>query len=78
MGIKDVAHRRKTVRKFKNKKVPMEDILYCIDVAREAPSGMNAQPWKFLVITDDTKKRDIKNICEKKRGNFMKSKGGVI
>lgn len=78
MGIKDVAHRRKTVRKFKNEKVSMEDILYCIDVAREAPSGMNAQPWKFLIITDEAKKKEIKKICEGKEKEFHGKIKGML
>ncbi len=78
MGIKDVAHRRKTVRKFKKEKVSMEDILYCIDVAREAPSGMNAQPWKFLIITDEAKKKEIKKICEEKEMEFHGKIKGML
>lgn len=71
-SIKDIAKRRKTVRKFKNKKVSIDDILYCIGVAKEAPSGMNAQPWKFLIMADDKKKEEIRKICEKGEKEFHK------
>ncbi len=68
--IKDIAKRRKTVRKFKNKKVSIDDILYCIEVAKEAPSGMNAQPWKFLLLTDAKKKKEIRKLCEEGEKEF--------
>lgn len=35
---------------FSDKKVSNEDILKIIDAARYAPSGMNFQPWEFVVI----------------------------
>jgi len=49
----ELARKRKTVRKFTNDTVRLEDILYCINVAREAPSGMNAQPWRFVIVSDE-------------------------
>jgi nitroreductase len=39
-NILELATRRKTVRKFRNEEIPLDDLLYCIDVAKEALSGM--------------------------------------
>jgi len=41
---------RRSVRLFKKDDVPDEIIERLIDLAHWAPSGMNAQPWKFVVI----------------------------
>lgn len=41
---------RRSVRNFKDDAVPDEEIKFLIDCARYAPSGMNMQPWSFLVI----------------------------
>ncbi|HHF56378.1 MAG TPA: nitroreductase family protein, partial [Thermoplasmatales archaeon] len=60
--ILELARRRKTVRKFADNKVRLEDILYCLNVAREAPSGMNAQPWRFVIVADEELKAKIREI----------------
>jgi len=70
MEIFEIAKRRKTVRKFSSKNVSMEDIIYCIKVAGEAPSGMNSQPWRFLILTDDEIKKKIREICEEEERKF--------
>ncbi|RLF43217.1 MAG: nitroreductase family protein [Thermoplasmata archaeon] len=78
MDIRSMAKRRKTVRKFKRKKPSINDILYCIQVAREAPSGMNAQPWKFLIVREEGKKKEIRKICERGERKFHESVGGKL
>ena len=63
--VLDLATRRKSVRKYSNKQVNMEDILYALEVARQAPSGANEQPWRFLVITDPELKNKLRDASEK-------------
>ena len=74
----ELARKRKTVRKFTNDTVRLEDILYCINVAREAPSGMNAQPWRFVIVSDEEIKAKIKEICEKGEREFYRKVGGEL
>lgn len=45
---------RRTVRAFKDDKVPKELILKILDTARWAPSGSNAQEWRFIVVTKES------------------------
>jgi nitroreductase len=56
---------RRSVRLFKKDDVPDEMIERLIDLAHWAPSGMNAQPWKFVVIKN-------KDILEEIRGATLK------
>jgi len=70
MDVFELAKRRKTVRKFDKKEVPMDDILHCIEVAKEAPSGMNSQPWRFLIIRNAEVKKKLRELCEKAEKNF--------
>ena len=49
---------RKTIRKYSNEQLPVEDIKRIINSARIAPSAVNAQNWKFIAIYND----DIKQI----------------
>lgn len=45
--------------------VSNEDLLACIDVAVQAPTGLAGENWRFLVVTDPTKKKLIADIyCE--------------
>jgi nitroreductase len=38
--------------------VPREVVLECLDIALQAPSGGNSQPWRWLIVDDpDTRKR---------------------
>ncbi len=46
----DIIKTRRSVRDYKDDPVSDEDIKFLIDCARYAPSGMNIQPWSFLVI----------------------------
>ena len=63
--ILELATSRKTVRKFSAKQVPMDDILYALDVARQAPSGANEQPWRFIIVTDPDLKKRIRDASER-------------
>jgi nitroreductase len=49
---KDAIEQRRSIRKFKRDSVPEEHIRALIDAARLAPSGSNAQPWRFKVVKD--------------------------
>ncbi len=48
----DLCLRRQSCRKFSDKAVEHEKLLRCIEAARLAPSGCNAQPWSFVVVED--------------------------
>ena len=63
----DAIKKRRSVRKFKPKEVTNELIEKLIDAARWAPSGMNSQPWQFIVIKDKEKLRKIAKMYKKAR-----------
>ncbi len=43
---------RRSIRKYTEEAVSDEDIITILESARWAPSGLNNQPWKFIVIKD--------------------------
>lgn len=67
--VAELAKRRKSVRKFKPDNFDMEVIIECIDVAKEAPSGSNAQPWHFVIVKDEELKRKVREVCERGKRN---------
>jgi len=44
--------KRRSIRVYENREVPMDLILKVLDIARWAPSARNAQPWEFVVVND--------------------------
>lgn len=45
---------RRSIRKYQEKPVEPEKIETLLKAAMYAPSAMNEQPWRFLVLTDRT------------------------
>jgi len=44
---------RRSVRKFRPDPVPREILEHVLELATWAPSGMNRQPWHFIVVKGD-------------------------
>jgi iodotyrosine deiodinase len=64
--------RRRTIRKFSDKKIPLKVIKNCIKTASTAPSGANMQPWQFVVVSDPKIKKEIRILAEKEENEFYK------
>jgi len=56
LTTKEAIEQRRSIRKFKADAVPDEYLRALIDAARLAPSGSNAQPWRFKIVTDEATK----------------------
>ncbi len=52
MGVKDAIAARHSVRAFTKDKLTESEIRELLEAARNAPSSLNSQPWRFLVVTD--------------------------
>ena len=50
----EIIFKRRSVRNFKDKPVPEPLIKRVLEAGRFAPSGGNAQPWQFIVITNQS------------------------
>lgn len=51
MKFIELAIKRFSVRNFEQRPVEKEKLLYILEAARIAPSAVNFQPWKFIVVT---------------------------
>jgi 5,6-dimethylbenzimidazole synthase len=59
-ALMDVVRGRMTSRAFRGDvAIPRQHIEMVLEAARHAPSGANAQPWHFIVVTDPAVKRRI-------------------
>ncbi len=61
----DKMRRRRSIRTFSSKEVPLPIIQNIIETAASAPSGANKQPWTFCVVRDPDIKRKIRSAAEK-------------
>ena len=62
--------RRRTVREFSSKKIPIDVIKNCLLSAGTAPNGANMQPWSFVVVTNKSIKNEIRREAEKEENIF--------
>lgn len=51
--------KRQSVRKFKDEKIPDELIENLLKAGMQAPSSCNAQPWEFIIVSDEDDKQAI-------------------
>jgi nitroreductase len=56
LTTKEAIEKRRSIRKFKPDSIPDEHVMELLNSARLAPSGCNAQPWRFKVV----KQADVK------------------
>lgn len=62
--------RRRTVRRFDSRPVPLAIIAECLRAAGCAPSGANRQPWHFEVVSDPELKRRLRAAAEAEERAF--------
>jgi nitroreductase len=60
MNVKDAIESRRSIRKYQDKPVSKEIINELIEAVMLAPSGNNAQPWKFKIITSREEKEELR------------------
>jgi nitroreductase len=58
-ALMDVVRDRMTNRAFAPYQVPREHFELILEAARHAPSGANAQPWHYVVVTDPAVKETL-------------------
>ena len=58
----DAIKKRRSVRKYTSQSVSTEAIRRILSAALWAPSAHNAQPWKFIVLSDKESKNNLSNV----------------
>lgn len=61
--LKEIVGGRRSIRRFLPDEIPEDDIIEMLDCARWAPSDTNQQPWRFIVITNRDKIRELEHLC---------------
>jgi len=63
-SLLELMKNRRSIRKYKKKRVPLKKIYQILEAGRYAPSGANLQPWIYIVVTDEGLKEDIRREAE--------------
>jgi nitroreductase len=50
---------RRSIREFTDEPVSEQDLDLLMEAARQAPSGENAQPWRFIIVKDETMRKKM-------------------
>ena len=61
----------RAMRRLKTDPIPREDLEEIIRYATHAPSGSNAQGWRFIVVTDAEKKQKIGALYKETVENYL-------
>ncbi len=71
---------RRSVRRFSSTKIPEECMEQILEAGRWAPSGANAQPWRFIIVTQKEKLAALAECCYYKvfKSRHVGEAGAVI
>ncbi|MEM0231261.1 MAG: nitroreductase family protein [Candidatus Woesearchaeota archaeon] len=63
MDLFEAIIERRSIRKFTDEPVYWGDVVKIIEAGMHAPSSGNLQNWKFVIITEEEKKKQIAEAC---------------
>jgi len=59
MSVLDIIRSRGSIRKYLPRPIPKEDLMKILEAARLAQSAANRQPWRFILVTEPSAKKDL-------------------
>ena len=63
MDFRELVKSRYSVRSYQPRPVEQDKLDRILEAVREAPSGSNRQPWKFVVVRDAEVRRQLVPAC---------------
>lgn len=64
MEVLEAVYGRRSVRHYTDEPVTREDVLEIIRAGSWAPSGLNNQPWRFVVVRDGEKRKAMAGLTK--------------
>jgi nitroreductase len=58
-AVIEAIKKRRSIRSYEAKPVPRDMVNAVIEAGNEAPSAMNSQPWRFVVVEDAEAKKKL-------------------
>ena len=69
----DVMYTCRAMRRLRPDPVPEQTLLALVDAALHAPSGSNAQNWRFVIVRDVAQKERMREIWRKTWGFYLET-----
>jgi nitroreductase len=69
MSILDSILNRRSIRRYQKKEIPQGVLLQILEAGRQAPSAVNRQPIRFVIVTDPS---ILKELCDTVITRFVK------
>jgi nitroreductase len=67
MDLQEAIRSFRPCRQFQSRPIPPEKLKTVLAAARLAPSQNNLQPWRFVIVQDDERRRLLAQACVKGR-----------
>lgn len=68
MDYSELLTKRRSVRDYEDKEVPLDILIQIINESCLAPSSSNRQPWRFIIVTN---KEVIKRLSDESKRNLL-------
>ena len=65
MNILELSKKRFSARKFTDEAVSDDNLNYILEVVRMAPSAVNKQPWKFVIVKSDAARKRLQECYDR-------------
>lgn len=75
MTFKELCEARYSVRAYKDEAIPAEKLEYIKECARLAPSAVNKQPWRLMMITSED---GLSKVCAAYNREWLRTAKAVI
>lgn len=76
MDVFEVIRARKSVRKYKPGPIADADLGKILEAARLAPSAGNRQPWRFIIVQDEIRKKSVAEAANSQA--FLKDAAAIV
>ena len=63
MELYEAIRSRRSIRAYRKEPIPEEVLRRVLDATHQAPSANNVQPWKFIVVKDEKRRRKVAEYC---------------
>ena len=60
MNFKELCDKRQSCRQYKSEPIAEDKLRYIQECVRLAPSAVNRQPWRFVLVTDEARLEQVK------------------
>ncbi|MEW6334326.1 MAG: nitroreductase family protein [Thermodesulfobacteriota bacterium] len=68
MDFKTLLQKRRSIRDFQDREVPLSEVREILEDTRLAPTASNGQPCRFIIIQD---REQMKRLSDESKGNLL-------